>query len=109
MSKIPNQFHIYIKKPKKYDSAFYTGNCENTNEAYRTLTKSGFGLYMWFLQNQSDYDFYLFSVKAQKDLGFSARTYDSAIKELKDKKYLVCQGMEGFHPVYYFYDTPNEL
>ena len=87
MGKIPNQYHLYIKKPEKYTTPFYVGNCENTNEAFRKLTKSGFGLYMWFLQNQANYDFELFSVKVQKDLGFCAKTYDNAIADLKKNGY----------------------
>lgn len=106
MGKIPNQYHLYIKKPEKYTTPFYVGNCENTNEAFRKLTKSGFGLYMWFLQNQANYDFELFSVKVQKDLGFCAKTYDNAIADLKKNGYLVYQDKEGFNLIYYFYDRP---
>ena len=106
VSNIPNQYHLYIKKPEKYDTAFYIGNRENTNEAFRVLSKSGFGLYMWLLENQANYDFDLFSTKVQKDLGFCARTYDNAVAELKKNNYLVYQGKEGVNLIYYFYDKP---
>ena len=47
-----------------------------------------------------------FLQKSKKDLGFSARTYDNAIAELKKNNYLVYQGKEGVNLIYYFYDKP---
>ena len=104
---IQNQYKITIKKPIKYTDAFYTGNCKNTNEAYKTLTSSGFGLYIWFLQNQSGYQFDLYSVQVQKDLGISSRTYDRAIADLKNNGYLINRGMLNGNPLYDFYDFPQ--
>lgn len=102
-----NSYFITVQKPTKYKDPFFTGNIKNTNEAFQRLSKSGFGLYIWFLQNKSGYSFELYSVQAQQDLGISSRTYDNAIKELKDKNYLVYQGRKvGTHPIYYFYDEP---
>jgi hypothetical protein len=104
---VPNQYKITIKKPVKYTDAFYTGNCKNTNEAYQKLTSSGFGLYIWFLQNQSGYQFELYSVQVQKDLGISSRTYDRAISDLKANGYLIHRGNLNGNPLYDFYDSPQ--
>lgn len=104
---VPKQYKLTIKKPKIYSDAFYTGNRKNTNEAYRLLTPSGFGMYMWLLQNQSGYSFDLYSVQAEKDLGFSARTYDRAISDLKANGYLVKRATDAKYQYYDFYDAPQ--
>lgn len=109
MGNIANQYRIVIRKPEHYGDAFFVANRANTNEAFKNLTKSGFGLYIWFLQNKSNYSFDLYSVKVQKDIGISARTYDNAVRELKEKKYLVYQGKDAQGRLtYYFYDAPQE-
>lgn len=104
---VANQYKVIIKKPPTYKDNFYVGNCKNTNEAYKRLTKSGFGLYMWFLQNQSGYQFDLYSVKVEKDLGMSSRTYDRAISDLKENNYLIYKEKINNRLIYEFYDTPQ--
>lgn len=63
---------------------------EDIFSAYKKLTKSGFGLYIWLLEkNLTAKTLFLSSKEVEKDLGFCPKTYDNAISDLKKNNYLI--------------------
>ncbi len=107
MSNIPNQYHVYIKKPKKYNEAFFTASCKNVNDAGKILSPNTFRVYLWFLQNCSDYHFDLYAKQVMKDLEISQSSYERAIRELKKENFLIYSRTLGCNYEYNFYETPQ--
>ena len=80
--------------------------------AMKNLSKSGFELYMYIASNQEDYKFGLGFQPVYNATGMSAKSYQRATQELKEKGYLVFSG--GFvkndenitAPKWLFYSIP---
>ena len=65
-------------------------------------TKAGFKLYIYIAKNQPDYNFNLSSADFCQCTGFSRTAYNSAVKELIEKEFLIDCGNNQ----YIFVDNP---
>ena len=73
-------------------------------DAFATLTRSGFGLYLYCSGNMNGYEFSLSSQAIQNQLGISDSSYRRAIKELLENGYF----LEGVNDkTLHFYTTPQ--
>lgn len=80
---------VVIKKTKtNKDKVYYKASVEATKEAMRVLTKPGFYLYMYFLQNQDKYNFILRRTNALQETTLSKTSYYAAIADLIEYGYL---------------------
>lgn len=77
---------------------------EHNREAMLKLTKSGYYLYTYLLQNQDGYNFILHRSHVMKITGLSKSSYYLALQELIDKGYIIdCP--DGYE----FHEAPDDL
>lgn len=77
---------------------FYMCSIEHNRAAMRNLTKSGYYLYTYFMQNQDCYTFALRRAHVLAVTGLSKDSYYLARQELIDKGYLIeCADGYEFH------------
>lgn len=88
--KIVTIFKTEIKKARnKEDQEQFLQIGNNTwQAACSTLTYSAFKLYLYFTSNKNGYSFALSYEAVNEQLSMNRKTYDKAIKELKEYGYL---------------------
>ena len=74
--------------------------------AMKNLSPAGFMLYSHFIQNVPDFTEVLSRKTIVETTTLSDRTYDSAIKELIAKSYLIKTENPDFKDYYLFYEMP---
>lgn len=104
MTTYPNQKIIHIQKKKVVKDFLQIGNSE-WKKAYKDLKASTFGLYLYLASNADGYDLALSQKAIEEDIGISESSYKRAVKELKEKNYLV----EKQGNVFYFFTTPCQI
>lgn len=87
MTVYPNQKVITIHKEKCEDN-FLQVNNTNWQVACEKLTYSAFKIYLYMASNQNGYTFALSYEDVNCSVPMSRKTYDKAIKELKNQGYL---------------------
>ena len=103
MTSFPNQMFVTIHKDK-CEHDFLQVNKSDWMEAYSTLNRGAFGLYLYLCGNMNGFHLGLSSVAVQRALGISDSTYRRAKKALVDAGYLI----EGHNAHdYHFYPTPQ--
>lgn len=97
----PNQITVKIHK-NAYERDFMQVGIDEWTHAFSTLTKSGFGLYLYLCGNMDGFRLALSSVDVQRTLNISDSSYRRAKNELLEKGYLVPLGNGkrklGFRP-----------
>ena len=98
---VPNQKAIRIKKEKSGKENLYSiVNLAAQKEALKVLKPNTFKVWCWLNSNQDNYEFGLSGKVVQEECNISKGTYDTAIKELKEKNYLVeselYEGLKGY-------------
>lgn len=103
----PNQQFVDIHKDKLSPGHFTSINTETWQSAYKELSPSGFGLYMYFTSIQDGFKNWVLSkVIVQQALGFSDSTYKRAKRDLVSHGYLVDRG--GNHLDFYTLGIKND-
>ena len=104
----PNQRIITIKKNATTENNAIILDYETTMKAMRDLKPATFLVWIYLNANENGCEFALSRVDVMNQTGISSSSYDSAIKELKEKSYLI----HTTDNRYDFYATPtggNEL
>ena len=84
-----NQKAIRVKKALADRTNYYTRiNLEALTNALTVLSPNTFKLWVWLGANADDFNFPLSSAEATQECSFSRSTYDKAIAELIEKKFL---------------------
>lgn len=102
MASFANQRTVTIHKPT-YIGNFVQVDIDDWQEAYATLTKSGFGLYLYCCGNMDGYKLELSSAAVQNALRISDSSYRRAVEELLEKGYFI----QNTTTKYDFYTTPQ--
>ena len=102
MASFPNQRTVTIHKPR-YEGNFVQVDIDEWQEAFSTLTKSSFGLYLYCCGNQDGYRLELSSAAVQNALHISDSSYRRAVEELLEKGYFI----QRTTTKYDFYTTPQ--
>ena len=102
MASYPNQKDIKIHKPT-YSGNFIQVHIGEWQEAYATLTRSGFGLYLYCCGNKDDFKLELSSAAVQNALHISDSSYRRAVEELLEHGYFI----QKTNTKYDFYTTPQ--
>ena len=102
MASFPNQRTVTIHKPH-YEGNFVQVDIYEWQEAFSTLTKSSFGLYLYCCGNQDGYRLELSSAAVQNALHISDSSYRRAVEELLEKGYFI----QRTTTKYDFYTTPQ--
>ena len=89
---------------KTNDQPFCMYSIQHNREAMRSLTKSAYYLYTYFVQNQDGYTFTLRRTHAMNITGLSKTSYYEALQELIDKHYIIASP-EGYE----FYECPQKV
>ena len=84
MASFANQRTVKIHKTK-YEGNFLQVSIDEWQEAYATLTRSGFGLYLYCCSNADNFGLELSSAAFQKALYTSDSSYRRAVEELLEK------------------------
>lgn len=106
----PNQLFIISKKkePKNYgDGKWSYFPFDDTFKAYRELSPSAFGLYLFLLKDKADHIKPLYRVEYEKLTGKKKTVYYSALEELKEKGYLIRKEDSGAS--WFFYPEGSEF
>ena len=103
MTSYPNQLFVTIHKDKCEHDFLQVNKCD-WMEAYSTLNRGAFGLYLYLCGNMNGFHLGLSSVAVQRALGISDSTYRRAKKSLIESGYLV-EGRNAHD--YHFYPTPH--
>lgn len=86
----PNQKTITVKKEPTDNQNYYTMINLNALELASIDLKAGaFKLWIYLAKNQNNYTFALSNKAAQQYFGIKKDQYDSAVKELIEKGYLI--------------------
>ena len=105
MNTVPNQKEVKVIKEKcDKDNYYATINLNALQHAMIDLKGESFKLWCYLSKNQSNYTFALSKVDAIKWGIGSASSYNRAVQELIEKKYLV-QTAAANH--YDFYEIPK--
>ena len=88
MASFANQKTVTIHKPP-YNRNFVQVDIDDWQEAYDTLTKSGFGLYLYCCGNKDDFKLELSSAAVQNALHISDSSYRRAVEELLEHGYFI--------------------
>lgn len=106
----PNQLIGKIHKPSDYKKRYNQEGkkymlvgIDEIREAAINLTPSAFKLYLYFVENENDWQFFLSPKDFQKAYGVAESTFRNAKKELIEKKYII----EGDKNHFDFYSTPQ--
>ena len=83
------------------NNLYYKANVASNKQAMRVLTKSGFYLYTYFIQNDDGYVFTLRRTHVMNTTGLSKTSYYDAVRDLIQHGYLVDAG-DGYE----FHDEP---
>lgn len=106
---VPNQRAVTIYKEPCDNAAkehYYAKiNLAAMTQAAQDLDAGAFKLWIYFAKNQPGYQFALSKADVQESFGMKKTQYDNAIKELKEKRYLVAVK----DPYYNFYEVPVTL
>lgn len=107
MAKYANQKNITIKKKEICDKQhiYAAINKAAMLSAMRELKPNSFKLWAYFASNQEGFSFDLSQKAVEADTGIKKDTYDAAIKELIDKKYLVLVDKKT---IFNFYEVPED-
>lgn len=100
----PNQKVIRIHKDS-YNGSYLTIGTEEWQEAFKSLKRITFGVYLYLSGNASGFELTLSRRDVMDRLGVSKDTYLRAIKELEEKGYLAHKN----GPVWNFYTTPVDM
>lgn len=104
---VPNQKGVIVNKAPADKNNLYTiNNLSAIDEAAFSLQEKGsFKLYIYLAKNQNNYKFALSSSHFMEWSGLSKQAYDTAVKELIAKGYLV--PIDGKKQWYNFYERVN--
>lgn len=100
----PNQKIIRVHKDS-YNGSYLTIGTEEWQEAFKSLKRITFGVYLYLSGNANGFELTLSRRDVMDRLGVSKDTYLRAVKELEDKGYLVHKN----GPVWNFYTTPVDM
>ena len=103
MASFANQRTVKIHKTK-YEGNFLQVSIDEWQEAYATLTRSGFGLYLYCCSNADNFGLELSSAAFQKALYTSDSSYRRAVEELLEKGYFI----KKTDTKYDFYTSPQQ-
>ena len=99
---VPNQKVVKVKHDICDKAHPYTMcNVKSNSRALKELSPNTYKLYMYFDLNQDGYTFALSYQAVHNATGMSDKTYQKAVKELIEKRYLVQSETKG---LYIFYD-----
>lgn len=101
---VPNQKVIRIHKDS-YNGSYLTIGTEEWQEAFKSLKRITFGVYLYLSGNASGFELTLSRRDVMDRLGVSKDTYLRAVKELEEKGYLAHKN----GPVWNFYTTPVDM
>ena len=104
MLSFPNQKMITIHKDPVKENFLQVNICE-WQEAFATLPRISFGLYLYLCGNQDKFHLALSSVDVQKSLGVSDSSYRRAVEDLLAAGYLMMRN--GNEHTLDFYTTPQ--
>lgn len=103
---VPNQKVVKVMHDICDKSHLYTMcNVKANSRALKELSPNTYKLYMYFDLNQDGYTFALSYQAVHNATGMSDKTYQKAVNELIEKKYLVPSETKG---LYIFYDGTVE-
>lgn len=97
----PNQKIIRVHKDS-YNGGYLTIGTEEWQEAFKSLKRITFGVYLYLSGNANGFELTLSRRDVMDRLGVSKDTYLRAVKELEEKGYLVHKN----GPVWNFYTIP---
>lgn len=100
----PNQKIIRIHKDS-YNGSYLTIGTEEWQEAFKSLKRITFGVYLYLSGNANGFELTLSRRDVMNRLGVSKDTYLRAVKELEEKGYLAHKN----GPVWNFYTTPVDM
>lgn len=100
----PNQKVIRIHKDS-YNGSYLTIGTEEWQEAFKSLKRITFGVYLYLSGNANGFELTLSRRDVMDRLGVSKDTYLRAVKELEEKGYLAHKN----GPVWNFYTTPVDM
>ena len=100
----PNQKIIRVHKDS-YNGSYLTIGTEEWQEAFKSLKRITFGVYLYLSGNANGFELTLSRRDVMDRLRVSKDTYLRAIKELEEKGYLVHKN----GPVWNFYTTPVNM
>ena len=100
----PNQKTITIHKDPVKENFLQVNICE-WQEAFATLPRISFGLYLYLCGNKDKFPLALSSVDVQKSLGVSDSSYRRAVEDLLAAGYLMMRN--GNEHTLDFYTTPQ--
>ena len=105
METVPNQKVVQIQKEKVGKNNLYAVISLKGIDEAATLPKTAFKLWMYLVKNQDKYSFALSCKDFCRWPGVSKNTYETAVKEMIERSYLV-RKEEGSN-VYIFYEMPQ--
>lgn len=100
----PNQKIITIHKPE-YEGNFVQVAIDEWQEAFATLPRISFGLYLYLCGNKNKFNYALSSVAVQNALGVSDSSYRRAVDDLLAAGYLIMR--KGNEHTLDFYTSPQ--
>ena len=100
----PNQKIIRVHKDS-YNGSYLTIGTEEWQEAFKSLKRITFGVYLYLSGNANGFELTLSRRDVMDRLGVSKDTYLRAVKELEEKGYLTHKN----GPVWNFYTTPVNM
>ena len=100
----PNQKIIRVHKDS-YGGGYLTIGTEEWQEAFKSLKRITFGVYLYLSGNANGFELTLSRRDVMDRLGVSKDTYLRAVKELEEKGYLAHKN----GPVWNFYTTPVDM
>ena len=100
----PNQKIIRVHKDS-YNGSYLTIGTEEWQEAFKSLKRITFGVYLYLSGNANGFELTLSRRDVMDRLGVSKDTYLRAVKELEEKGYLAHKN----GPVWNFYTTPVDM
>lgn len=100
----PNQKIIRVHKDS-YNGSYLTIGTEEWQEAFKSLKRITFGVYLYLSGNANGFELTLSRRDVMDRLGVSKDTYLRAVKELEEKRYLTHKN----GPVWNFYTTPVDM
>ena len=100
----PNQKIIRVHKDS-YNGGYLTIGTEEWQEAFKSLKRITFGVYLYLSGNANGFELTLSRRDVMDRLDVSKDTYLRAVKELEEKGYLVHKN----GPVWNFYTTPVDM
>ena len=104
-----NQRHVsYQNMPRNINNQYNTYNRSALKTAMNDLSHSALKLYLYF-GNYRDIEggIYLSKQDALHSTGLSEKSYFSALKELKEKEYIIQD--EWYTDGYVFYESPEDM